>query len=146
MDSIKNTVYFGNSDADGTLRGTAQIRCPNEQTPLKRKPPHRPTRRRLVLIFTRAPFACMIWIGCAVMGCAVRNPTRSVELTRMLSEVRVSDPAPETTSRTVAVVSSPSPFSVRNATSDDWVAPEPWDLTIEEAVQIALANSTVLRN
>lgn len=88
----------------------------------------------------------MIGIGCFVLGCAVREPTRSSELTEMLSQVRVTDPAPARAMPTQAVVSSLSPFSVRGATSDDWVAPEPWDLTIDETIQIALANSTVLRN
>lgn len=38
------------------------------------------------------------------------------------------------------------PFSLRGASSPDWTPPASWDMTIDEAIQMALANSTVLRD
>lgn len=39
-----------------------------------------------------------------------------------------------------------TPFSIRGSSDANWTSPEPWDLTIDEAIQLALANSTVLRS
>ncbi|MCA9132373.1 MAG: TolC family protein [Planctomycetales bacterium] len=38
------------------------------------------------------------------------------------------------------------PFSVRGASSPAWTPPQPWDLTLDEVIQVALANSTILRD
>jgi len=45
-----------------------------------------------------------------------------------------------------ARVDATEPFSIRGATSEEWTPPEPWNLTIDQVVQLALANSTVLRD
>ena len=37
------------------------------------------------------------------------------------------------------------PFTLEEANADDWQAPQRIDMTLDEVVQIALANSTVLR-
>lgn len=38
------------------------------------------------------------------------------------------------------------PFSIRGSRDTNWKSPEPWDMTIDEAIQLALANSTVMRS
>lgn len=40
----------------------------------------------------------------------------------------------------------PEPFSIRGATEADWSEPAAWELSLDEVIQIALANSTILRD
>ncbi|MEM6471158.1 MAG: TolC family protein [Planctomycetota bacterium] len=73
-----------------------------------------------------------------------RDSTSTItqDLTSLASEVQQVGFQNETSGPPSGAV----PFSLRGANADDWVAPEPWDLTIDQAIQIALANSTVLRS
>lgn len=87
---------------------------------------------------------------CAILalpGCATHVSVPASELQGILANIQVADPP------TIAQVSATetsyatlSPFSVRDSSSPDWAPPQPWDLSIDEAIQIALSNSTVLRD
>lgn len=88
----------------------------------------------------------------AFVGCATRVAAPSVALTKMLAETAVSAPTiqqasfQQTSANPSLSPGSLAPFSIRGSDADDWTPPQPWDMTIDEAIQIALANSTVLRN
>ncbi|MEO1527604.1 MAG: TolC family protein [Planctomycetota bacterium] len=86
-----------------------------------------------------------------VVGCSTTETSRNSELAEFVAgrnavPVSTSEAPQPTAVQPVAYESSAtelSPFSLRG--SSDNGAPQPWDLTLDEAVQIALANSTVLR-
>ncbi|MCA9135260.1 MAG: TolC family protein [Planctomycetales bacterium] len=87
----------------------------------------------------------------ACVGCATRAAAPSVALTKMLAESAVAFPStqqlePQEQSSPLHASGSLAPFSIRGSDSQEWTPPQPWDMTIDEAIQIALANSTVLRN
>lgn len=44
-----------------------------------------------------------------------------------------------------SIETSLRPFSIRESRGEHWSAPEPWDLSVDELIQLALANGTVLR-
>ncbi len=96
-------------------------------------------------------------VGCSFPFSARAKPRDKSEVTKRMLELT------ETSTRsTVGASSSLSseesrvdrlggltgfePHSVRNSGDPAWVAPEAWDLTLEEVIQIALVNSTVLRD
>lgn len=84
----------------------------------------------------------------ALLGCASNKPIPSDQLGGMLRQVDVSTSA---VAYDVPVcqqegLESVTPFSIRGSSSPDWQPPETWEMTIDEAIQIALANSTVLRD
>jgi outer membrane protein TolC len=103
-----------------------------------------PTTTARTLLGSIAALAAMSLWGCAGPSTERGGP----ELAQVLREAEASTRRVAETSAMVEAdgVEAVRPFSVREATSPDWTPPQPWDLTIEEAIQIALANSTVLRD
>ena len=83
----------------------------------------------------------------AIAGCASRVAVPHSELQGILADVQAAQPSTiAQVSATEITTASLTPFSVRDSLSSQWAPPQPWDLSIDEAIQIALANSTVLRN
>lgn len=88
------------------------------------------------------------------VGCAMPDSARESEMATFLEEHAVvsrPEPDPQATNpiaqvQYVSEVASPDPYTVRGAKSSTWKPPQKWDLTLEEVIQMALANSTVLRD
>ncbi|MCO8120402.1 TolC family protein [Stieleria sp. TO1_6] len=81
-----------------------------------------------------------------LVGCATGLSVPTADLANMMAEVEVVGPAESEVIADVGRQGSLSPFSIRGSESPQWKPPESWELTIDEAIQIALANSTVLRS
>ncbi|QDT61445.1 Outer membrane efflux protein [Stieleria bergensis] len=84
----------------------------------------------------------------AVGGCASKVKIADSSLQRILSSQAVKrDSGQRTTQTTITSIPEGSqPFTVTGSQSANWKPPQRWSLTIDEAVQIALSNSTVLRD
>jgi len=96
-------------------------------------------------------------VGCSFPFSARAKPRDQSEVTKRMQEL--TDIPVRSTSEASSSLSSErspvdrhgrltgfEPHSVRNSGDPAWVAPEAWDLTLEEVIQIALVNSTVLRD
>ena len=89
----------------------------------------------------------------AMIGCATTDTGAESELAGFVAKAgapHVQTPPLENKRASVQPVSyestaSLAPFSLRATSQEGGVSPQPWDLTLDEVVQIALANSTVLR-
>ena len=102
----------------------------------------------------RIPVASSLAIvALAIVGCATRvtvapSVADSSTLSSMLKETegnfpdRESDIVPVANFEEVPI----TPFSVRDSDSQEWQPPAQWDLTIDETIQLALTNATILRN
>lgn len=87
----------------------------------------------------------------ALVGCATRVAVPASAVSQILAEVQLPEPSAGDVIQAGAIVESDhlgsvSPFSVRDHSQPEWGPPQPWELTVDEAIQIALANSTVLRD
>lgn len=103
------------------------------------------TASRICLVSVFALTAMAFW-GCA----ATKRPPSAADLSSILSDVNVASAAVTQSHATAATpqgdLGGQEPFSIRQASSPEWTPPAPWDLTLDQAIQIALANSTVLRD
>ena len=97
-------------------------------------------------------FACIIALM-AVLGCSTTETGRDSELAEFVahrnpSRARQDRPVrPSTNVKPVTFESAPTeltPFSLHGTPTENG-APQAWDLSLDEVIQIALANSTVLR-
>jgi outer membrane protein TolC len=87
-------------------------------------------------------------------GCAMREPALEPGLAAILADHPViSIPDWATTAdnsiaqvQYVSEIGTPDPNSIRGAAFGKWKPPQKWELTLEQVIQMALANSTVLRD
>lgn len=80
---------------------------------------------------------------------APAGPAAATANAGAVSQVQHLQPSPAASISAVEhlqIVGTPDPFSVRGAESPNWSPPERWELAISDVIQIALANSTVLRD
>nr|WP_161501464.1 TolC family protein [Rhodopirellula sp. SM50] len=82
----------------------------------------------------------------AIVGCATRVSVPPAAVSSILAEVTIAQPDLNEVVQSDAPLGANTPFSIREAASPGTATPQPWDLTIDQAVQLALANSTVLRD
>jgi outer membrane protein TolC len=92
--------------------------------------------RRIDILVISASFAL------AMIGCATTEPFFTK--TDLAPQIEASGLPPDKAD--VPPIIAATPFSVRGASSADWSPPQAWDMTLDEAIQTALANSTILRD
>lgn len=97
--------------------------------------------RKCITVLSISAFALL-----ATFGCATSARVAPAALSNLLSEAEISPAMVEQEVVGELLPSASEPFSIRDSSSPNWVSPQPWDLSIDQAIQIALANSTVLRN
>ncbi|QEG01414.1 Outer membrane efflux protein [Stieleria maiorica] len=91
-------------------------------------------------------YSCSAIALLTLVGCATRVAVPSSAVSSLLAEVTIAQPSVDEIIQSDAQMSSNTPFSIRDSSLPAGTPPEPWDLTNDQAVQIALANSTVLRD
>ncbi|WP_182871087.1 TolC family protein [Rhodopirellula sp. JC639] len=91
-------------------------------------------------------YSCSAIALLTLVGCATRVAVPSSAVSGLLAEVTIAQPGVDEIIQSDTQMSSNTPFSIRDSSLPAGSPPEPWDLTIDQAVQIALANSTVLRD
>ena len=82
----------------------------------------------------------------ALVGCATGVTVPPSAISSILAEVTIAEPHLHEVFESDTPVGPNQPFTIRDSSLPGSNLPQPWEMTIDEAVQTALANSTVLRN